>query len=116
MQIVAKGKDGPFVIVEDGANLRSIPDFGIAVNFARDSLKQQMRKTDTLEICYRYRPGTKATGFHAEGSELHGYHVRPQENKGSGRSTSCDDLNSTWKHCLDAAAGRPFKVFFTFWE
>lgn len=117
MHIVAKGRNGPFVVAEhDGIAIRSLPDFGVAVSFTRDTRKRQMRKTDTLEICYRYKPGTKAIGFHAEGSELHGYHVRPQENRGNTGAVSHDDLDSVWKYCFDTAAGRPFKVFFTFWE
>lgn len=117
MHIVARSENGPFAIIDDATIIYTIPDFGVAVDFTRNTLKQQMRKTDRLEIWHRYKLGTRAIGFHAEGTELHGYHISPQENgKNNGRTTSCDNLGSVWKHCLNTAGGRPFKIILTFWE
>jgi len=116
MRIETKDRNGPFIVVDDGIILHSIPDFSVAVGFVLDTLKRGMRKTDSLEVSCRYSPGMKAIGFHAEGNDGHGYHVTDSGHKESGRPTSCDDLNEVWKHCYDAAARSPFKISFVFWE
>lgn len=112
MQIVAKGKDGPFVIVEDGANLRSIPDFGIAVEYALDTLKRSMRKPDSIEVSYRYKPGTKAIGFHVEENwHYSGYRIVPKAGEKPAHTPALETLNSVWHYCIDTANGAPFKIF-----